>query len=248
MSGHNRWSKIKRTKGVLDKKKGKLFTKLLREIQVSARMGGKDPKSNPRLREAVAEARANNMPKDTIDRSIARGAGELDGSTYEQVTYEGYGPGGAALMIECLTDNRNRTVADLRAILVRNQASLAEAGSVGWLFTKKGSLSVPKNGTAEERLMEIALEAGAEDLSDDGDRWEILTPYEKFEAVKSALELNKIIFQSAEPALVAQNTIELQGDAAEQMLKLLELIEDLDDVQKVHSNFDLSEKELARLT
>jgi YebC/PmpR family DNA-binding regulatory protein len=248
MAGHNKWSKIKRTKGVADIKRGKLFTKLLREIQVSARMGGGDPRSNPRLRDAIAEARANNMPKDNIERAVKRGMGELDGSNYEQITYEGYGPGGAAILIEALTDNRNRTVADLRAIMVRNGGNLGEAGSVGWMFSKKGTLIVPKADQSEEKVMELALDSGAEDIQDDDDSWQIFTPPEKLDAVKSVLESQGIGLQSATQTLTPQNTIELQGEAAEQMIKLIDLIEDLDDVQKVYSNFDISDQELARIS
>lgn len=247
MSGHNKWSKIKRTKGAADAKKGKLYTKILREIQVSARMSGGDPKGNPRLRDAISDARANNMPKENIERAIKRGTGELEGSEYEQITYEGYGPGGVALLIECLTDNRNRTVADLRALFTRNNANLAEAGSVAWMFNKKGSISVPKQGVHEDQLMEIALEAGAEDLQDQGDSWEVITPPEMLDAVRGSLEAKQIASQSATHTLIPQNTIELQGESAEKMLKLVDLIEDLDDVQKVHANFEISEEELARL-
>lgn len=241
MSGHNKWSKVKNVKGPADLKRAKIFTKLLREIQVATRFAGGDPRNNPRLRDAIQEARANNMPKDNIERAIKRGLGQdQDGADYEEITYEGYGPGGVALLIECLTDNRNRTVADLRALLVRNNANLVEAGSVGWMFTKIGFLTSAKNGTCEEDLMELALNAGAEDLQSEGDQWEIYSPPENLESVRSALENQRIPILSSCLTLMPKNTIEISEDAAQQILKLIDLLEELDDVKRVHSNFSVS--------
>lgn len=247
MAGHNKWSKIKRTKGVADQKRGKLFTKLLREIQIATRLGGADPKGNPRLRDAIAEARDNNMPKDNIERAIKRGSGELDGSNYEEITYEGYGPGGAALLIESLTDNRNRTVAEIRFSMTRNGGSLAESGSVGWMFKKKGQIFIPKTAAPEDVLTDLTLEAGAEDLVDDGDSWEVLVSPENYLSAKSFFESKGIVLSSAKLTFTPQNTIELTGEAAQQAIELVDALEDLDDVQKVHSNFDISDEELARI-
>ncbi|MEK6705940.1 MAG: YebC/PmpR family DNA-binding transcriptional regulator, partial [Bdellovibrionota bacterium] len=196
---------------------------------------------NPRLRDAMAEARANNMPRDNIERAIKRGTGEMEGVTYEQVLYEGYGPGGAALLIECLTDNRNRTVADLRALLVRNNASLAEAGSVAWLFSKKGFIDILKTELHENKLMELAIDAGAEDFNDSEDTCGVLTQPDMLETVKSVLENRGISLQSTGHTLIPTNTIELKGETAEKMLKLIELLEEMDDVQKVHSNCDIND-------
>lgn len=239
MSGHNKWSKIKRTKGVADIKRGKLFTKLLREIEVAARMGGGDPRSNPRLRDALAEARANNMPKDNLERAIKRGLGEIEGKQYEQVTYEGYGPGGAALLMEGLTDNRNRTVADIRAILTRNQASLGEAGSVAWMFEKKGQIILAKNAVPEDILMEVALEAGAEDIQTEDDSVAVYTPPEKLDTVRTALEKKGMALIGSSFTFLPKNSVLLNQEAGDAMLTLIDLLEDLDDIQKVHSNFQL---------
>lgn len=248
MSGHSKWSTIKRSKGAADAKRGKLFTKLIREIQVSARMAGGDSKSNPRLRDAISEARSNNMPKENIDRAIKRGTGELEGSEYEQITYECYGPGGTAILIESLTDNRNRTVADLRALLIRNGGSLAEAGSVAWVFEKKGQIIIKKMMAPEEILMEVALNSGAEDIQDEDENWSVLTSISEFEKVKAALEDAKIEMLSAGISSIPKNTIKLTGDDAEKMLKLMDIIEDNDDVQKVYSNFDIDAAELQKLS
>lgn len=247
MAGHNKWSKIKRTKGVADSKRNKIYTKILREIHVSARMAGGDPKSNPRLRDAIAEAKANNMPKDNIERAIRKGTGQDEGANYEQITYEGYGPGGVALLIESLTDNRKRTVADVRSVLSKNGGNLGEAGSVAWMFAKKGLITVPKEKASEDELMEIALEAGAEDISDQGDAWEISTPTEAFASVKEALENADLPVMTAEQTQFPSTTVAIAGEDAEQMLKLMDVLEDLDDVQKVHANFDISEEELTRI-
>jgi YebC/PmpR family DNA-binding regulatory protein len=247
MSGHNKWSKIKRTKGVADSKRGKIFTKLLREIQISVKMGGGDPKNNPRLRDAMYDARSHNMLKDTIERAIKKGTGELEGSNYEEVLYEGYGPGGVALLIACLTDNRNRTIADIRALMIRNGGTMGDSGSVAWMFEKKGILNIAKNAAPEEILTELTLNSGAEDLKDEHENWEVLTPPEQLASIRNYFETHGTTVASAGLNFIPKNLIEIQGETASDTLKLIELLEDLDDVQKVIANFDLSENELARL-
>ncbi|OFZ79559.1 MAG: transcriptional regulator [Bdellovibrionales bacterium RIFOXYD1_FULL_44_7] len=247
MSGHSKWSTIKRAKGAADAKRGKLFTKIIREIQVSARIGGGDIRGNARLRDAMAEARANNMPKENIDRAVKRGTGELEGAEFEQITYEGYGPGGTAILIESLTDNRNRTVADLRALMTRNGGNLAEAGSVAWMFEKKGLISIGKNMAPEDRVMEVALESGADDIRDEDSTWDILTSPSQLETVKAAIEGAKIPINNASLSAIPKNTVSLNGEDASKMLKLVDALEDMDDVQKVHANFDISDDELKQL-
>ena len=247
MSGHSKWSTIKRAKGAADAKRGKLFTKIIREIQVSARIGGGDIRGNARLRDAMAEARANNMPKENIDRAVKRGTGELEGAEFEQITYEGYGPGGTAILIESLTDNRNRTVADLRALMTRNGGNLAEAGSVAWMFEKKGLISIGKNMAPEDRVMEVALESGADDIRDEDSTWDILTSPSQLEMVKAAIEEAKIPINNASLSAIPKNTVSLNGEDASKMLKLVDALEDMDDVQKVHANFDISDDELKQL-
>lgn len=247
MAGHSKWSNIKHKKGAADAKRGKLFTKLIREITVAARLGGGDPSGNPRLRDAIAEARSNNMPRDNIDRAIKKATGEQDGASLEEIVYEGYGPGGVAMMIESLTDNKNRTVADVRSRLTKSGGSMGENGSVGWIFSKKGLIVVSKEKASEEQLMEVALEAGAEDIKDEGDIWEVLTEQSEFSAVCEALEKSKIAFESASVTAIPSTSVELKGEAAGKMLKLIDSLEDLDDVQKVHTNFDISEEEYKKL-
>jgi YebC/PmpR family DNA-binding regulatory protein len=245
MSGHSKWHSIKHKKGAADAKRGKLFTKFIKEITVAARSGGGDPEGNARLRKAIADAKAGNMPNDTIDRAIRRGTGEEEGVHYEEVTYEGYGPGGVALLIETMTDNRNRTVAEIRHMFSKNGGNLGEAGSVGWLFEKKGYIVVEKTAKPEDELFDIAIDAGADDLRDDEDNFEIITSLENFEAVQSAIKSAGIEPQVAEISMVPQNYIKLEGSNAQQMLRLMETIEDHDDVQKVHANFDISEADMA---
>jgi YebC/PmpR family DNA-binding regulatory protein len=247
MSGHSKWSTIKRKKGVTDSRRGKIFTKLIKEITVAARFGGGDADANPRLRAAVAAARTENMPKDNIERAIKKGTGELEGATYEEVCYEGYGPGGAAVLVESLTDNKNRTVADIRHIFSRSGGSLGEAGCVAWMFEKKGLFIFEKTGVNEDLLMEVALDAGAEDIQDEEDTFEVTTSQADFERVKKALDNGQLPYVLAEIAMVPKSTVKLEGKEAEQMLRLMEAIEDSDDVQKVYSNFDLSEKTLRAL-
>ena len=245
MSGHSKWHSIKHKKGALDAKRGKLFTKLIKEITVAARSGGGDPNGNARLRKAIADAKGSNMPNDTIDRAIRRGTGEEEGVHYEEITYEGYGPGGVALMVESMTDNRNRTVAEIRHIFSKNGGNLGESGSVGWIFEKKGYIVVEKSAKPEEELFDLAIEAGADDLRDDDENYEIITAPDSFESVLAAIKGAGIEPQVAEVELVPQNHIKLEGQDARQMLKLIEALEDHDDVQKVSANFDISEADMA---
>ena len=245
MSGHSKWHSIKHKKGALDAKRGKLFTKFIKELTVAARTGGGDPDANARLRKAISDAKAGNMPNDTIDRAIRRGTGAEEGVNYEEITYEGYGPGGVALLIEAVTDNRNRTVAEIRHMFSKNGGNLGEAGSVGWLFEKKGYIVVSKTAKPEEELFDIAIEAGADDLRDDEDNFEIITSPENFDAVHAAVKSAGIEPQVAEVSMVPQNYVSLEGNNAQQMLRLMEALEDHDDVQKVHANFDISEADMA---
>ena len=244
MSGHSKWHTIKHKKGAADAKRGKVFTRIIKELTVAARAGGGDIDSNPRLRTIVAEAKSVNMPADNIKRAIQRGTGELPGVSYEEITYEGYGPGGAALIIETLTDNKNRTVGEIRHLLGKYNGNLAAENSVAWMFSRKGQLIVEKSKADEEALLNAALEAGADDMSDDGSAWEIISPPESFEKVRDAVKALGIEPASAEVAMIPQNYIKLQGREAQQMLKLFEAIDDHDDVQHVWANFDIEEKEI----
>ena len=245
MSGHSKWHSIKHKKGALDAKRGKLFTKFIKEITVAARTGGGDPEGNARLRKAILDAKAGNMPNDTIDRAIRRGTGEEEGVNYEEITYEGYGPGGVALLIQSMTDNRNRTVAEIRHIFSKNGGNLGESGSVGWMFEKKGYIVVDKAAKAEEDLFDIIIDAGADDLRTDDDNFEIITSPDNFESVLTAVKKAGIEPQVAEVEMVPQNYVHLEGGDARQMLKLIEALEDHDDVQKVSANFDISEADMA---
>ena len=239
MSGHSKWSSIKHKKAATDAKRGKIFTKVIKEITVSARLGGKDPDANPRLRTAVAAAKGANMPQDNIERAILKGAGELEGVTYEEVTYEGYGPGGVAVLISALTDNRNRTVAEFRHLFTKNGGNLAEAGAVAWMFELKGVILIDADQADEDRLMEIALEAGAEDLKTGEGHFEVTTDPESFEAVRDTLTQREIPLASAQQTMVTQSVVALDADHARQVLKLMDALEDHDDVQNVYSNFDI---------
>ena len=239
MSGHNKWSSIKHRKGAQDAKRGKIFTKLIKEITVAARSAGGDIEVNPRLRSAVAAAKAENMPKDNIERAIKKGTGELEGVSYEESSYEGYGPGGAAILVESLTDNKNRAVAEIRHIFNKYGGNMGENGCVAWMFDKKGYFNVDKNAVDEEQLMEVALEAGAEDVREEDDSFEVITESEAFDAVKEALEGADIPFSDAEVIMLPQNISELQGKDAEKMLKLMDAMDDCDDVQKVYTNADI---------
>ena len=244
MSGHSKWHTIKHKKGALDAKRGKIFTKLIKEITVAARTGGGDEAANARLRKAVSDAKAQNMPNDTIDRAIKRGTGDLEGVNYEEITYEGYGPNGVAVLIETMTDNRNRTVAELRHLFSKNGGNLGEAGSVAWMFDKKGYIVVDKESASEEKLFEIAIEAGAEDVKDDGDAFEVITEPDTFDDVSEAIKSANIEPQAAEVSMIPQNYIHLEGADAQKMLKLYEALDDHDDVQKVYANFDIDESEM----
>ena len=239
MSGHSKWSTIKRKKGKADAARGRIFTKLIKEITVAAREGGGDPDGNPRLRSAIQAAKAANMPAANIEKAIKKGTGELPGVTYEQVNYEGYGPGGVAVLAETLTDNKNRAVSEIRHIFSTHGGSLGEVGCVGWMFEKKGIIQVNKQKVDEEELMMTVLDAGALDMTLEDDYFEIVTPFEKFEAVKRALDEKKIPTSQAEITMIPQTTVKLEGKQAEQMLKLMEDLEEHDDVEKVYANFDI---------
>jgi len=240
MSGHSKWSTIKHKKGAQDARRGRIFTKIIREIMVAARMGGGDPGSNPRLRSAVAAAKAENMPKDNIERAIKKGTGELEGVAYEEIAYEGYGPGGVAVLVEALTDNRQRTVADVRYIFSKRGGSLGEPGSVAWMFEKKGLIRVDKAGIDEETMMQAALDAGADDLRDEDTEWEVQTAPEAFERIREAVEAKGIPILSAEITMVPSSTVPVHDEQqAAQILKLMDALEDNDDVQRVHANFDI---------
>lgn len=246
MSGHSKWSTIKRKKGALDAKRGKIFTKLIKEITVAAKLGGGDPDGNPRLRTAIQTAKGANMPQENIARAIAKGTGELEGVHYEECAYEGYGPSGVAILISVLTDNRNRTGAEIRHVLTKNSGSMAEPNAVAWNFEKKGLLLVPREGVDEEALMELALEAGAEDMEPAADLFEIRTPPDAFEAVREALEKSGVPTESAELAMLPKSTVPLEGGEADRMLRLMEALEENDDVQNVYANFDISEEQMAQ--
>ena len=241
MSGHSKWSSIKHKKAATDAKRGKIFTRVIKEITVAARMGGGDIEANPRLRTAVQAAKAENMPKDNIERAIKKGTGELEGINYEESTYEGYGPGGAAVLVESLTDNKNRTVADIRSIFGKNGGNLGENGCVAWMFDKKGYIVVERSAIDEETLMETALEAGAEDIREDDSNYEVITEPGDFEAIKEAIDTASISYIDAEVTMLPQNTTNLAGKEAEQMVRLMEMLEDCDDVQKVYTNADIPE-------
>ncbi|HEY0386544.1 MAG TPA: YebC/PmpR family DNA-binding transcriptional regulator [Pyrinomonadaceae bacterium] len=245
MSGHSKWHTIKHKKGALDAKRGKVFTKLIKEITVAARTGGGDAAANARLRKAVVDAKGANMPNDTIDRAIKRGTGELEGVSYDEITYEGYGPGGVAIMVDSMTDNRNRTVAEIRHIFSKNGGNLATSGAVGWIFEKKGYIVVEKSARQEDELFEIVTEAGAEDLRDDEDNYEIITAPDSFDVVLDAVKKAGIEPQLAEVELIPKEYKKLEGNEAKQMLKLMEALEDHDDVQKVSANFDINEADMA---
>jgi YebC/PmpR family DNA-binding regulatory protein len=245
MSGHSKWATIKHKKGALDAKRGKIFTRLIKEITISAKQGGGDPDGNPRLRGAIAAAKAENMPADNIKRAIQRGTGELEGVSYEEITYEGYGPGGVAVIVDVLTDNKNRAVSEVRHAFSKNGGNLGESNSVSWMFTKKGVIVVAKDAASEDKLTEIVLESGAEDLSDEGDNWEILCEPKEFENVVAALKAAKITPEHAEVTMISSTYTKLEGSSASQMMRLLDTLEDLDDAQNVYSNFDMSNQEVA---
>ena len=244
MSGHSKWATIKHKKGALDAKRGKIFTRLIKEITMAAKSGGGDAEGNPRLRTAIAAAKAENMPADNIKRAVQRGTGELPGATYEEILFEGYGPGGVALLVDVTTDNRNRTVSEIRHAFGKNGGNLGESGSVAWMFHKKGYIVVPKSAAKEDDLMSLVLENGGDDLRDDGNDWEIVTDPSAFESVLNAVKGAGLETSVAEVSMIPQNYIKLEGQAANTMIRLLEALEDHDDVQHVYSNFDVDTKQL----
>jgi YebC/PmpR family DNA-binding regulatory protein len=247
MSGHSKWATIKRSKGKADAARGRIFNRLIREITVAARMGGGDINANARLRSAVTSARMQNMPGKNIDNAILKGTGKLEGVSYEDVTFEGYGPGGVALLIECMSDNRNRTVAEVRHILTKHGGNLGQTNSVAWMFKSKGIILVPKEGITEDQLMEIVLDAGADDLSSEGEEVEITTSFEAFEPVRHALEKANIKPSSAEITKIGENPVQLEGDSASKVIKLVDALDELDDTQHVYANFDVSAETMANL-
>ena len=242
MSGHSKWASIKHKKGAVDAKRGKVFTKLIKEITVATRLGGKDPDSNSRLRVAIAAAKAENMPKDNIERAIKKGTGDLEGSNYEEVTYEGYGPGGVAVLIEVLTDNKNRAVADIRYLFERSGGNLGEAGCVAWMFSQKGLIVFQKDQVEEELLFELALEAGADDIKEDEKELEVIAEPSFFEKVKAAIENAGIRYTLAEITMIPKTTVKIDDKHAQQMLTLMENLEDNEDVNHVYANFDISDE------
>jgi len=246
MSGHSKWSTIRHKKAAADAKRGKAFTKLIKEITVAARMGGGDPEANPRLRAAIIAAKAENMPKDNIDRAIKKGTGELEGVSYEEFNYEGYGPGGVAILVEIMTDNRNRAASEVRHIFSKNGGNLGEAGCVAWMFSKKGTIVFNKAGLNEDELMEIALEAGAEDVEDQDDQFQVTTEWESFETVKAAFDEKGLAYEMAEVTLVPQTTVPINdAKTAQQLLKLMNALDDCDDVQNAYANFDIPDELLS---
>jgi len=241
MSGHSKWSSIKHKKGAADARRGKIFTKLIKEITVAARMGGGDPEGNPRLRTAIAAAKAENMPKENIERGIKKGTGELEGVNYEEASYEGYGPGGSAVLVDCLTDNKNRSVADIKHIFERHGGNLGEPGCVAWIFEQRGLIVLEKDQVDEEQLIDLALEAGAEDVKEEETEFEIVTAPSDFEAVKKAIDDAQIPYTMAEVTKIPKNTVKVEGKKAQQMINLMQAIEDHDDVSHVYANFDIAD-------
>jgi len=248
MSGHSKWSSIKHKKAARDVRRGKVFTKLIKEITIAARLGGGDINSNPRLRTAVAAAKAQSMPNDNIERAIKKGTGELGGGQLEQIAYEGYGPGGVALIVDVLTDNRNRTVSEIRFLMSKHGGNLGETGCVAWMFKKRGVITVDRGAADEDRLMELVLEAGADDLTSDADTFQVIGPLESFSAVRDAIEKAGMAITNAEMTMVPESTVKVSGHQAEQVLKLLEDLEDHDDVQSVSANFDIDEEVMAQFS
>ncbi|MFH0958059.1 MAG: YebC/PmpR family DNA-binding transcriptional regulator [Pseudomonadota bacterium] len=248
MSGHNKWSTIKHKKGAADAKRGKVFSKLIKELTIAARMGGGDADGNPRLRTALNAARNANMPKENIERAIKRGTGEIEGVNYEEIIYEGYGPGGVAVMVEALTDNKNRTVAEIRHIFDKYNGNLGETGCVNWMFQKKGMIVISAEGLTEDEVMELALENGAQDVAVEEDSFEISVDPSDFESVRKAVEDRGWKIDDAEITMVPQNTLKLDGKKAEQMLKMMDTLDDHDDLERVYANFDISEEEMMNLS
>ncbi len=249
MSGHSKWSTIKRKKGAADAKRGKIFTRLIKEITVAARMGGGDPDGNPRLRSAITTAKSENMPKDNIARAIKKGTGEIAGEVYEEILYEGYGPGGVAVLVDCMTDNRNRTVADIRHYFAKSNGNLGESGCVAWMFEKKGLIIIDKEKISEDELMDLALEAGADDVVEEDTEFHVTSVPEDFDGVRDALEEGGLTFLDASISMIPKNTVEVTDEKpAKALLKLLENLEDHDDVQNVHANFDIDDALMEQLS
>jgi len=248
MSGHSKWATIKHTKGVVDAKRGKLFTKLIKELTVAARLGGGEPANNPRLRKAISDAKAKSMPGDTIKNAVKRGTGEIEGAAYEEILYEGTGPGGTLFLVEATTDNRNRTVAELRKVFEKKNAVLGAAGVAAWAFDRKGIILIEKPNANEDQLMEVAVGAGAEDYSDDGEMWHVTTPPDQLSAVLDALEAAKIAVKASQLAFVPKNKKPVTGNDAEVCMSLAEALDDHDDVQNVYADFDVSDEDMAKLS
>lgn len=246
MSGHNKWSSIKHKKGAADAKRGKLFTKLIKEITIAAKAGGGDPNGNPRLRTAIQNARAASMPIDNITRAIKKGTGELEGEAFEEMTYEGYGPGGVAIMVDVTTDNKNRSVSEIRRVFSKAGGNMGEAGCVGWMFEKKGQITIKKELVTEEKLMEIALDAGAEDVVDAGDFWQVLTKPADLYAVNDSIQKAGLTIEESMLSRIPQNTIKVEGRVAEQVMKLIEALEDNDDVSNVYDNSDIDPADMPK--
>jgi len=248
MSGHSKWASIRHKKGAVDAKRGKIFSRLIKEITVAARLGGGDPEGNPRLRVAIQAAKAQNMPKDNIARAIKKGSGELAGTSYEEYNYEAYGPGGVALMMNCLTDNKNRTIADIKHIFERHGGNLGEPGCVSWIFEKRGLVVFEKNSVEEEKLLDLALEAGAEDIKESETQFEVLTDPADFESIKKAFDDEGLSYSLAEISMIPQNTVKLEGGDAERVLSLLEALEENDDISHVYANFDIPDEVMEALS
>lgn len=247
MAGHSKWANIKHRKAAVDAKRGKVFTKLIRELTVAAKHGGGDPEANPRLRTAISAAKSQNMPNDTIDRAIKRGTGEIGGDEFHEISYEGYGPGGSAVLVQALTDNRNRTVADIRRIFMKHGGNLGESGCVAWLFDMKGRIAFEEDKVSEDEVFEIALEAGADDVTTEDSELVVITPPDAFESVKTAIEKAGLSYESAEVTMIPQNSVKIEGKEAEHMIRLMEALEESDDVQSVYSNFDVPEEVIESL-
>ncbi len=248
MSGHSKWASIKHKKAALDAKRGQVFTRLIREIQIAAREGGGDPEGNPRLRTAISSAKSQSMPQNNIKRAVLRGSGQLEGETFEEVSFEGYGPAGVAVLVEVVTDNKNRTVSEIRHHFAKHGGNLGENGCVSWMFDKRSLIVVPKSATTEEDLMELALGAGAEDLKEEGDNWEIVSPPEAHHDVLQGIEEAGLPTESAEVTRIPQNSVKVEGKQAAAVLGMIEALEDQDDTQNVYANFDIDDAELERLT
>ena len=248
MSGHSKWASIRHKKGAVDAKRGKIFSRLIKEITVAARLGGGDPEGNPRLRVAIQAAKAQNMPKDNIARAIKKGSGELAGTSYEEYNYEAYGPGGVALMMNCLTDNKNRTIADIKHIFERHGGNLGEPGCVSWIFEKRGLVVFEKNSVEEEKLLDLALEAGAEDIKESETQFEVLTDPADFESIKKAFDDEGLSYSLAEISMIPQNTVKVEGRDAERVLSLLEALEENDDISHVYANFDIPDEVMEALS